>query len=507
MQTSAPKLSEDKNQIVNSTQDRTPEGIDGGVRIESILYPLAIIASIATWFFAIRYPLWLDETVSYWQIAGGVSQLWARNGGTFVVYPFVLCVAKSLLGTSLFALRLPSILAMLAATYLLYKTAKDLFGREGAAVATVIFCVYPSVVFASIDARPYAFATLAVTASIRLMLRWVRSGSTRDAILLGISSAFILYFHFMFGIVLPAFAIYLWMENRREPRKFQSNWAAAIGAFAVFCLPIARLMLKIFETRRAHVFLGPPSLGELALAFAGDHILALFAVTALLAAAMKRSMVRGEQRKGAASLALLMCFVPLLGFFLISVLTPIHMFLSRYYLAAAPGIALCWGMMISRIDSKWLRAGFCAAVAVASLAINYDPTFTAAHGYSWKYGLEAAEQNAEHDHAPILMCSDLPESDQLTTAVDPNSAYLAQLSYYKIDSQVLGLPRSVTPAARREIDKFLREATPRRQRFLAVAYQASYETIRYLMGATEKDYVVHRVGVFDHVGVVEFRPK
>ena len=505
MQSPATKLSEERDENA-VTQARKPIGTLDEVRVESIFYPLAIAASISTWMFAIRTPLWLDETISYWQIAGGFSELWARQGAMFVAYPFVLWLAKSVLGTSEFALRLPSILAMLAATYILHKTAKELFGRAGAATATVIFCTHPSVVFGAIDARPYAFATLSVTASIYLMLRWVRTSSNRDAALLGVTSALIVYFHLLYAMILPAFAIYLWLESRREPKRFRPNWGVAIGTFAVLCIPVVGLILKMFQTRATHSFSNAPTLKFLVTAFAADYILAAFAVTALLASTMKRYAVPTSEREGASSLALLVGFVPLLGFFLVSVLTPVHMFLSRYYLVAVPGIALCWGMMVSRIDSKWLRAGFCTAVALVALIVNFNSEFMGDHGYSWKGALEAADENAAPDKAPVLICSDLPESDQLET-VDPKSAYLAPLSYYKINAPVVGLSRSLTPASRREIDRFLQQATSRKQRFLVVAYQVSYGTVRYIMGATEGTFEEHRVGVYDHVGIVEFRPK
>src|ERR1700677_2179284 len=47
--------------------------------LSRLIYPLALLASISIWFLAIRAPLWLDETLAYWQISGGFGKIWSRS--------------------------------------------------------------------------------------------------------------------------------------------------------------------------------------------------------------------------------------------------------------------------------------------------------------------------------------------------------------------------------------------------------------------------------------------
>jgi len=126
-------------------------------------YTLAIAVSISPWFLAIRAPLWLDETGSYWPISAGFSQIWPRtfSSMSFIAYSYILWFWTKLFGNSEIALRALSVLAMLGAVYLLYLAARELFERDIAFIAAVIFCLHQIVVFASIDVRPYAFAALA----------------------------------------------------------------------------------------------------------------------------------------------------------------------------------------------------------------------------------------------------------------------------------------------------------------------------------------------------------
>src|ERR1035437_8576915 len=85
----------------------------------AVAYGVALLACLSVWFLAVRAPLWTDETLSYWQIAGGFKQIWARSvqGNSFAAYAYILWLTKTFFGSSELVLRIPSILAMLAAVY------------------------------------------------------------------------------------------------------------------------------------------------------------------------------------------------------------------------------------------------------------------------------------------------------------------------------------------------------------------------------------------------------
>ena len=158
------------------------------------IYALSLAVSISLWFIALRAPLWLDETVSYFQIKGGFSEIMVRAGWPSVpAYSYILWLWTKLMGTGEIALRILSILAMLVAVLLLYCAARDLFYRSGdkdaAAIGAVIFCLNPLVIFAAIDVRPYAFGALAINASIFLLVRLRHNNSNWLPALLGFSAA------------------------------------------------------------------------------------------------------------------------------------------------------------------------------------------------------------------------------------------------------------------------------------------------------------------------------
>ena len=66
--------------------------------------------------------------------------------------------------------------------------------------------------------------------------------------------------------------------------------------------------------------------------------------------------------------------------------------------------------------------------------------------YTWKYALAFVENNASVDHAPVLICSDLPESNYMAMPIGSevkDSAIFAPLSYYKLSVPVVALPRAL----------------------------------------------------------------
>ena len=88
-------------------------------------------SSISIWFIAIRAPLWLDETVSIYLIQGGFAGIMSRQVWPDApTYSCLLWLWTKAMGMGEIALRISSVLPMLAAVYLLYRAARELFDRE-----------------------------------------------------------------------------------------------------------------------------------------------------------------------------------------------------------------------------------------------------------------------------------------------------------------------------------------------------------------------------------------
>ena len=477
-------------------------------------YALALATAISVWLIAIRAPLWLDETVSFTQITSGLSNIYARTWPAFPGYSYFLWLATKILGTSEVALRVPSILAMLGAVYLLYRAARELFERDVALIATAVFCVHPIVIFESIDARPYVFAVLATNGAIFTLLRLRKSHSNGLAALFGFLAAAILYFRYLFGVILPALAVCFFIIKKDDRAVLWRQAGVALATFAVAFLPVIPGLENLFHTRGTHVFAAAPNLGDLLWTFSMGWMVLILGAAAM--AALRFAPVSAQKhgpRSGFDSRRALLCtslaLAPILILFGVSVETPLHVFILRYRLVAVPGIALCWALAANAFNSRTIRLLFCLVLVGVTAYQYFSSPLSRLHGYTWKYALEAAENNAAPDNAPVLICSDLPESNYTAMPLHSakESSLFAPLSYYKLSVPVVPLPRSLNNQAKQIASSFLQMATLHHQRFLALAFKSSYKTLDWIAGKASAAYNVRRLGIFDQVRVLDFTPR
>ena len=119
---------------ISSAQMKAPRGQQHGGLPEGLqysIYALALAVAISTWFIVIRAPLWLDETVSMFLIKGGWAGILSRQVWPDApAYSCLLWLWTKVMGTRELMLRISSVLPMLAAVYLLYRAARELFDRD-----------------------------------------------------------------------------------------------------------------------------------------------------------------------------------------------------------------------------------------------------------------------------------------------------------------------------------------------------------------------------------------
>lgn len=107
--------------------------------------------------------LWLDELSTLWAVEASLSDVLSRVPQVMGQTPFYFAwvwLSVNMLGESEWALRLPSLLAVMGAAWALGAAANQAYGaRAGWCTALIFWLCYPAV-WASVDARPYSFAFL-----------------------------------------------------------------------------------------------------------------------------------------------------------------------------------------------------------------------------------------------------------------------------------------------------------------------------------------------------------
>jgi hypothetical protein len=489
-----------------ASQGLRPGGLPEGWR--SAIYAVALAVALSTWFIEIRAPLWLDETVSMFLIKGGWAGIMSRRVWPDApAYSCLLWLWTKVMGTGEFMLRISSLLPMLAAVYLLYRAARELFDQDVALIAAIVFCLHPIIIFAAIDIRPYAFAALVINATILALVRLRHNNSNWLAALFGFLAASIVEFQLLFAAILPALAVCFIANKIGDRKTLWRQLGIALVVFTLAFLPAIPRLQYMMHTSGTHVFSEAPRLLQLVSTITVRGLVIVLVVFVLLAAARRSLDLRNHADQWTVLLCTSLALVPLLILYGLSVGTSIHVFVPRYRLVAVPGIALCWGLVVSWIDSRALRLAFATAlVAVAACVCFTAPSFHH-HMYSWKNALAFVEKNASGDNAPVLICSDIPEADHMRMPVGAaieETGILPPLSYYKLTVPVAPLPRTLNEEAIRAGAVFLQQQAERR--FLAMAFVESYGTLDWLAKAAATNHTVHELGVFDGVKVLEFVP-
>jgi hypothetical protein len=478
-------------------------------RAQYAAYSLALAVSVSTWFVAIRAPLWLDETISLFLIRGGFRGIMRQAWPDAPAYSYLLWLWTKVMGTSEIGLRISSILPMLGAVCLLYYAARKLFEEDVAFIATILFVLHPIVVFASIDVRPYAFAALAVNASILILVSLRYSNSTWLAALFGLSAACIVQFHLLFAVILPGLFVCFLALKIGEGRAFWRQLGVALVGFVLGLLPAIPRFEIMYQTSGTHVFAAAPGLEQLVstLTIRGSALILIIGV--LIALKTRRFSFPNHPTRWMILLCMSLGLVPVLILFDLSTATSIHVFIPRYQLVAVPGIALSWALFVSLIDSRTLRLLSCLALVAVMASISFTDASLRTHEHSWKAALAFVEKNASVDDAPVLICSGISESDYMvmpTGRAVEDSAVLTPLLYYKLTVPVVALPFSLNDEAMRVGSRFLEQADRQHERFLAMASEYSYGTLEWLTGQTRRTYDVHEMKVVDGVKILEFVP-
>jgi putative CocE/NonD family hydrolase len=344
------------------------------------------------WLFALREPLWLDETLAYWQVSGGFWKIWGRSEQTHssIGYLYTLWAAKSILGSHAIALKIPSSLAMLGAVYFLYRIAREFFDQEIAFLTCIFFCLQPNVAYAATDALPYAFGLLATNIAILVFIRWLMRRRMHQAILFGIASSAVLYFSFPFGAILPALAIYYLAVRYRSIRADGHQLAAALTAFTVLALPVVVRVIVLHHTPTSHVVQALPAAGITLNTLVAMPVLIGSVLTTLVAALVRKIKLPGPDCFPAILLWPLLAIVPAGLLFIVNA-TRLQVVDPRSFLITAPAIALTGGLLASRIDSRLLRQTFCAGLVAIAVFQSFSSRFVRQH-----------ELNFERD-VPIVM--------------------------------------------------------------------------------------------------------
>lgn len=443
-------------------RSRTPEATsasehDDGTDRWFFLTLIAMVV-VGVWLTPITQSLWLDEAGTYWFVKDGLGDAIDRANqyqGQSPAYYLLIWASRHLLGVSEIALRLPSLVGALLATFFVWRLGRRLIGRHAGGLAAVAFVVGDGIAFTAIDARAYALTLAAVTGTALALVRWAAQGRRWDLALFVVGSATTLYLHYIFAPVIFVFWIYALMHARRHGK----GWIAPLfvgGSFlALLMIPALDSVQAIRERSGSLSVPGDLSMRRLFTLLAPPVLVGgLLAGTAVSRAVVRTASVRPVRIERATFMLLVgwLIMSPIM-LFTISYLTPTKLAFPRYYLSISPAIALLLGWGIASLTPARGRR-ILAMVLIIAGVLGHTDRLTIFHGEEdWRSATERVTAIA-NGSTLVLVDAGYVEAAQIDWLTHPaHSRYLlAPLSYYRLDARAQPLPFDMRASARRYLD-------------------------------------------------------
>jgi mannosyltransferase len=399
-----------------------------------------LVSSIGSWIPS----KWNDEAATQTAATRSIGQLWqmmhhidAVHGAYYAFMHFWILA----FGTSNFALRAPSMLAVGAACAGVVVLGKRLGTRRIAIFSGVVFMILPRVTWMAIEARSYAFTALVAVWLTIVLLHVVDVRRPKwwavYALLAAIGVVLNVYLALL--VVAHGVALVIAYRRRRQPLRRLVSWGIAAALAAVLASPIVRLVVG----QTSQLPFGPLTLGGVANAFAFQQyftgatptlarsvpvppttVWATAAIVlaccgwALMIATVVSRRIRATATNNA-SLGLLTVtlpwmFVPLvliIGFSL--VVTPIYT--ARYFSFTTPAVALLMGTAIAAFSTQWRRILAVGAVVALALPIFLSQRGpTSKNDTDWQQAAAVLQANAKPGqdiyYGPIATGSSLSTS-------------------------------------------------------------------------------------------------
>ena len=345
------------------------------VRASALAVDVAIVSGAALVLGLIRLgapALWYDEAYTFRQINRSYIE-------QFEGYqPFYYWIQKpwtSVVGTSEWAMRFPSVVGAMLACALLVVLARRLFDRRIALVSGLLLATSPFFVKWSQQARAYSILVAAGLLATLLLLRALERDSRSAWALYGVACAAVLVTHAVFGLLLiPAHAVLI--LQRRE--RFLPHGLLAVVVVVALGVPwIAQLALRTRGDMSETAWIPFPTAEDVTRALVEvSGVAGLGVLLAVLGLWTLRRAGNGPLAVWLATWA----FAPFVVALVISVARPI--FVDRYLAIAAPAFAILAAVAVVGLAGR-LRAGVVVIAAVAT-AVGLTLWYASAQDGNWR---------------------------------------------------------------------------------------------------------------------------
>lgn len=433
---------------------------------------LCLVAFGMAWWPRLFWGLWSDEASTFWMACEGWREALVRVAGypgQSALYIFVQSFFTGWGPWQEPLMRLPSVLAMVAAGWYLKRISEELIHKEAGWLAVVLFFCAPDMVNFGTSARPYAMALAAALASFWYLLAWLDSGRRWTIVQYLAASVLTLHLHYFFGFIFVVQAIYLVVRRLSGQRVGLALPVAAAVVLPASLIPLLQHMMMTAKEAITFAFPEPPTMLQLLQMCFQPPLLLTLGLGLVLLAMQKQKLRWNPIVLPRASFTLLGIWL-LLGpivFFLAARLTSHTLFSTRFQLWAGPALLLLAAWMIAGFPYESRRIMLLAFFAgtilhPGSLLQNWRDSAT-----SWREPIQTVRELSGSALAPVYVASGLVESGGMDwqTMSPATDRMFSPLTAYPLRNPLVPLPYQFGE----EVKEFVQTAPKARECYLIAA--------------------------------------
>jgi hypothetical protein len=469
---------------------------------------------VRLWLIPLNSSFWVDEMATVFVVHQGPNHpsLAVAPQVPDSIYYRLPKAAESLFGFSEISYRLPSILLMGLACFLIARLAARLIAPEAAWFAVFACLSMRGFNDQAADARPYALGTCLASASLLFLIRWLDDAGWWDAAGFLITAALLWRVHLLFWPFYLVIALYTGVRLLRKDTR--PGWPLILGMFALLTLalvPVVLDALNQFRHATAHVIVALPTFRDLRISLKFGLILICGIGAFALSRWFKWPGVATARALPAMLLIVGWWLIQPIALFAISRVTGSSMFVARYLYIGLPGAALTATLAAAYFipAAYWKPLTVVFATGVLLLMGQWRDPWPMHHGSDWRLAAHTIDQWAASDpNLPVLCPSPFIEARPPVWQPDyalPGFLY-CHLPVYRFRGKPYLLPFDDSPEAERYVTSLAQGPIPASGRFLiyggsgAVRYWRNWFSVRPEFSTWRRE----RLGPFGDVVVELF---
>jgi 4-amino-4-deoxy-L-arabinose transferase-like glycosyltransferase len=440
---------------------------------EALLFTVLILCAVRFWLMPLPSSFWVDEMATAFVVQHGAADptLAVAPQVPASLYYVLPAAAQWLFGFSEVAYRLPSVLAIAIALFLIGRIAARLI-HPGAAWFAVFTCLaLRPFNYEAADARPYALATCLACAAIWFLMRWLDDARWLDAVLFVATAALLWRVHLILWPLYILFAGYTaWRLIRSETAVSWRAVFAAFGVLAVLLIPVLMQAMALYGQAAAHVIAPVPALTDLFRSLNLGLISAFCAAAALLSRWRWWPMVRPLPSNSACGLVLGWWLCQPVCLFAFSSMTHNSVFVPRYLSVALPGAALACTLTVAVFTPPryWRTLSLFLGCGVLLFVGSWKRVWPPHHNSDWRAAAAALAVRSLGADVPLIAPSPFVEAKEPVWRPDyPVSSFLyCHLLVYPVPGKIYPFPFDSSPQVERYAKRLTAETLSPSDRFV-----------------------------------------